>query len=124
MSVSDKEDGYEYYKDKCCANSLKPQYGQMLRAVGASGTDARILSHGKDCGIFVKAVIKYTGVDPGFTDRNTTSINKYLKNEADKSNGKWISIKNNKSTRNLKPGDIFVWPRSSEGYGHVYIYVG
>jgi hypothetical protein len=115
-----------YKKSTCCADSLKPQNVKVLTANGIKSSK----QHGwaKDCAKFVGAAVKYAGVDSGFPTYYTGNIDSYLSKQANKSDGKWERIENKGNTRNLKPGDVFVYPsktiNGTKVYGHTMIYVG
>ena len=111
-----------YNPKTCCAGSMKPQNTMVLTANGIKPKKQKVWA--KDCGKFVGAVIKYAGVDPNFPTYYTGSIYSYLSKEAKKSDGKWIEIKNQGNTRNLKPGDVFVYPSGRGDTGHTMIFVG
>ena len=99
-----------------CNNDVKITYREAIRKV--RGKD---IGEYRDCGVFVAAVVRSSGVDPDWKHNSGTSA---LYDYMDKSK-KWQRVENIGNTTNLRPGDILVVKRvSSTGYGHIMMYTG
>lgn len=106
-----------------CKAVLRETNAAMIKKV-RNRTGSSAVRRAQDCSYFVSDLIAYTGVDPGYGNVGSSGSWSYLKKQAKKADGKWVEIPNNKNTKNLKPGDVFVYPRNNGQPGHVMIYVG
>ena len=97
-----------------CSNSLKEENAAVLKSLHGSAKVSRAM----DCSWFVADVINYLKVDPKFPSGGSSEIYNYSSRTSS-----WVEVENRGNTSNLKPGDVFVLPRTST-YGHVMIYVG
>ena len=114
---------YKNSSSSPCKAVLKETNAAMVKQVrGKTGSSA--VNRAQDCSHFVSDLIAYTGVDISYGDRNSAGAWDYLVGQGKKSDGKWEEIPNKGSTKNLKPGDVFVYPRKNGKAGHVMIYVG
>ena len=97
-------------RERC---GVKPRYREVVESLYGR------VSQGfyKDCGKFVGAAVKYSGIDSNFPKGYTLSIKNYLSKSS-----VWTEIENLGNTSNLQPGDIFI-VRYGNG-GHVFIYTG
>lgn len=97
-------------RERC---GVKPKYREVVESLYGRVSKG----YYKDCGKFVGAAVKYSGIDPSFPKGYTLSIRNYLSKSSN-----WTEIENLGNTSNLQPGDIFI-VRYGNG-GHVFIYTG
>lgn len=99
-----------------CNNDVKAAYREAI--IKVRGHE---IGEYRDCGVFVSAVVRSSGVDPDWKHNSGTSaLYDYMEGSS-----KWQRVENIGNTTNLMPGDILVIKRvSSDGYGHIMMYTG
>lgn len=99
-----------------CNNDVKAAYREAIIKVRGHKIDEY-----RDCGVFVSAVVRSSGVDPDWKKNSGTSaLYDYMEGSS-----KWQRVENIGNTTNLMPGDILVIKKvSSDGYGHIMMYTG
>lgn len=121
------------WPDDCHYNALTEEYRYWLGQNGWKTNDSSVSSKcssintssgkgdvdGQDCARFVGAVIKKTGLDPGFPTGDTKAQTNYLERSS-----LWANVGTTANTQ-PQPGDILIIPRGEGGKGgHVTVYGG
>ncbi len=101
---------------------MKPAYETAVKTAQANGEYIGGLSYpGVDCGGFVTRVMRNSGLDPEYNNKNgnTTYQLQYMEDNPQK----YQKLTGVTGVENLQPGDIAIRD-GGPGGGHTYIYVG